>query len=759
LIRLGLRLMLGGGIQAFVRLAVIAIAVALGVGMLLASLAGISAVNAQNARYAWLNTGSVAALRAAPGSAAGHSMATAPLWWRLSADYFGGQSIGRVDVAATGPGSPVPPGIPRLPGPGQFYASPALSTLLRETPADELGDRFPGRQVGVIGSAALPAPNSLMIVIGHTASQARALGAVEVTRIPTTPPSSCSTCVVGTGAAAIDLVLSIVVLALLFPVLIFIGAATRLSAARREERFAAMRLVGATPRQVSVISAVESSAAAILGTAAGFGVFFLIRDPLAGMAFTGAPFFPGDLSLSLADILAIAVGVPAAAAVSARLALRRVNISPLGVTRRVTPRSPSAWRLIPPLAGVAELAYFVVVGRPASVGGQVMAYVPGPLLIMAGLVTAGPWLTAAGARLIARRTSRPAALIAARRLADNPAAGFRAVSGLTLALFVTAAAVGLITTLNVDFATPTPGANASTTLVEQLVVQPGAPASADPGAVVARLSSIAGVRGVTAVHVDLPGVALSPANGRRLPWPPAARGAVSLVSCAQLARTPALGRCQAGAVVAAILPPDAGGSGSGTVWPSAAISLQRLARLRVEGIAVSTIASTAALERARTALELAFPDEFARARAGPMTIEEMDFNADLAGWQQLADVAILTSLPIAGCSLAVSVAAGLSDRKRPFSLLRLTGAPLGMLRRVIALESAVPLIAVAGLSSGAGFLAAELFLRSQLHDTLLPPSAEYYVTVAAGLVASLGIMAATFPLLNRITGPETARNE
>ena len=35
--------------------------------------------------------------------------------------------------------------------------------------------------------------------------------------------------------------------ALLFPVLIFVGAATRLSAARREQRFAAMRLVGATP--------------------------------------------------------------------------------------------------------------------------------------------------------------------------------------------------------------------------------------------------------------------------------------------------------------------------------------------------------------------------------------------------------------------------------------------------------------------------------------------------------------------------------
>jgi hypothetical protein len=40
-------------------------------------------------------------------------------------------------------------------------------------------------------------------------------------------------------------------------------------------------------------------------------------------------------------------------------------------------------------------------------------------------------------------------------------------------------------------------------------------------------------------------------------------------------------------------------------------------------------------------------------------------------------VVILVSLPIAGCSLAAGIAAGIADRKRPFSLLRLTapGSP------------------------------------------------------------------------------------
>ena len=55
-------------------------------------------------------------------------------------------------------------------------------------------DRFPGRQIGTIGAAALPSPNSLIIVIGHTARQlSQAPGAVEVGAIQHTP-ASCYAC-------------------------------------------------------------------------------------------------------------------------------------------------------------------------------------------------------------------------------------------------------------------------------------------------------------------------------------------------------------------------------------------------------------------------------------------------------------------------------------------------------------------------------------------------------------------------------------
>src|SRR5262245_44585568 len=120
------------------RLAVITVAVAIGVGLLLVTMAGINAVDAQNERYAWLETGFT------PGSFAGSGDASAadPLWWMPGRDSFDGEDIGRIDVAATGPRSPVPPGIAALPGPGEFYASPALSELLSSTPSEQLSDRF-----------------------------------------------------------------------------------------------------------------------------------------------------------------------------------------------------------------------------------------------------------------------------------------------------------------------------------------------------------------------------------------------------------------------------------------------------------------------------------------------------------------------------------------------------------------------------------------------------------------------------------------
>ncbi|RAO53103.1 MULTISPECIES: FtsX-like permease family protein [Micromonospora] len=717
MIRFGLRLAVAGGREALTRLVVIAAAVAIGSGLLLTTLAGVNAVNSQLTRYASMY----------PNASTGDAD---PLWWSTRQDYFHGEQIIRIDVAATGSTAPTPVGIPTTPGPGEYYASPAFRELLATHPADQLGDRYPGRDLGTVGPAALTSPDTLLVIAGGAPDQVAKLPAAkQVTSVGDTPALPETT---------VNLILGVVAGGLLFPVLIFIGTATRLSAARREQRFAAMRLVGATPRQIAMVAAVEAAAAAVAGTAVGFGLFYAFRDPLAGIPFTGMPFFPSDMSLGVLNVLLVALGVPAGAAVATQVSLRRVRISPLGVTRRVTPRAPRAYRLIPALLGVAVLV-FAIGFKPETSDGQTAVFLPGLLLIMAGLVFAGPWLTMVGARVMARYANRPATLIAARRLADNPKAGFRAISGIMLALFVTSVAVGVITTIVANRGPAPVGSTDAGTV--NTVFDEKVPSV--PDALFADLRAITGVRSATAIREN-PVVTDS--------------GEVGVIACTDLPS--AYGRCADGASVIEVpmgLSRWRESASPATVWPAASLTLDELQRLPVVSMVVGTDGSAAAIERTRTVLEVAFPTFW----VGPNVPGdfESDFADTLRGWEQLANVIIIASLALGGCSLAVSVIGGLTERRRPFSLLRLSGAPVRVLRRVVALESAVPMLAVAAVAIGMGLLAAHLFLRAQMGYTLIAPEPRFYVIVVVGLAACLGVIASTLPLLERITGPETARSE
>jgi hypothetical protein len=412
------------------------------------------------------------------------------------------------------------------------------------------------------------------------------------------------------------------------------------------------------------------------------------------------------------------------------------------------------------LAGVALLAYFDAAGKPGSNSGQLLELLVGFVLILVGLVLAGPWFTTAGSRVMAKRANRPAPLIAGRRLLDNPRAAFRFVSGLVIALFVTSAVIGALSSITA--ASSMGGGSAGRDTLADLFCSFGStncPASAKvpsvPDQVLADIRATPGVSGVTVVH-QLSG---QQSNGLGF----------GLVACDQLAKTPAVGRCEPGAKVATIgwfLENILGANShaSSKVWPAAHLPAAEVASLPVAAVVVATDGSSGSLERARTALERAFPYQ-----GTAVVVESLDPSTSrlLTMVQDMTTMVVVASLIIAACSLAVNIAAGLGERKRPFSLLRLTGVPTAVLRRVVTLESALPLLLVAAVSIAVGLVSAALYLNSQVGMAFrMPgvsyfrmPGVSYWATVLGGLAASLAIIASTFPLLNRITGPEVARNE
>jgi hypothetical protein len=755
MIRLGLQLTLHCGREALVRLLVTAAAVAVGVALLLGVLAEFHAFQANASQPCWSCTQGASMPSALP--------ARGELW-NDSVDFYQGQTITRLDVAALGSGAPVPPGIGHLPAPGEYYASPVLAALLRTIPATELGDRFPGRLAGTIGQPALNGTNDLVIYIGYTPAALEAIpGTSWVTSIATAPPAEVFT-------SFFRYAFLVGVLAVLFPMLVLISTATRLAADRREERFAALRLVGGTPADIRVIASVEAMVSAFLGAVLGTVIFLLMRPTLAGAALIGTPYFESDLTPTIWGYLAMLVGVPVAAAVAALISLRRVQVSPLGVSRRATPKPPTFWRLAPLVLGVALFVFGLSATSRDSIGAP--AY-PGLLITMVGLVIAGPWLTAQAARLFGRVARGSSALLASRRLADNPRAAFRSVTGLVLAVFLGTMVGTLIPAVNATEASPSAAA-LSNVLLDQVGLSPQAGAQL--------LSGLGGISGATAYPLyslysqPAPGSGgktkiapgSHPGDGRRR-----ARGSAgdTVVSCSVMRGLAVLGQCAPGlaavqADTSSLFSDNPSDNTKPVVSASNTAYTGDLAELPLQAVLVR-VNTPAELERVRTFLAVNAPPQESggqgQSPTPPRTFgETLQIRLDRAATlEKLVYAAVALTLLVAGCSLAVAVGGGLVDRKRPFTLLRVSGTQIGVLSTVVLLEAAVPLAAAtliaAGIAYGTSMLA---FIRLAPAGTAIPQLGhDYYTLMAIGLVAAFAVITVTLPLLNRMTAPNTVRFE
>jgi hypothetical protein len=761
--RLGARLSLTGGREGRARLVVTAIAVAIGVTILLAVLADFHAFQTTNNRPFWEGTGT--------------SLTTAPAskseLWNYSDDVYQGQTIERLDVAALGSHAPVLPGISRLPGPGQYYASPALAALLRTVPRDQLGERFPGKLVGTIGQRALTGPGELVIFIGYSPARLAALpSTIRIDAIATSPGKQIWSPyfrVAFIGGA----------LAFLFPILILIGTATRLAAARREERYAALRLTGATARQISVIASADAVISALLGSIAGIGLFLLIRPALAGTAITSERYFASQVTPTIWGYAGVLVIVPVAAAITGLISLRRVRISPLGVSRKTTPPPPSIWRILPLILGLILFIVGLALTSSKSIGGPA---IPGLLVVMVGLVIGGPWLTAQAARLVPRILGGASPVLAARRLADNPKAAFRSVSGLVLAVFLGTMVAAMLPAIQATTATPSAD-KLSNVLLDGFTLSPvcgnsvnctgstqqgyglGTGSAAQqriaaeglpPGAGAAVLAGLRRIRGAQTIPI----YSLAGVGGTA--GPPQYN---SVVQCAELDVLRAFGRCAPGlTAVQANTFSLYGDNPTYTTQPfvnsHSPAARSTYAGLYLQAVLVK-VDSQATLERVRTYLVLHTPLS-ASGTAARTFGEAVEARAGVATTaQRLIDIAVALTLIVAGCSLAVAAGGGVVERKRAFTLLRLTGAPTSALYRVVLLEAVAPLVAATLIAAGTAYGMSVLTVRKLAPAGTPTPVLDhaYYAIMGAGLAGALLVLFAALPLLGRVSSPANVRFE
>jgi hypothetical protein len=736
-IRLGARLAVGGGRESVVRLLLTAVGVAIATTLFLLAAAADPAIRAQQRHTAWQYTG----ISGDPGPTDPDRTGD-PLLWRLTKDAVDGRELTVLRVAATGPGSPIPLGLSRVPRSGEVYVSPALAQLINELPADRLADRFPSVPAGMIGHDYLAGPDDLVAVIGMPAdalqgpSSGRSRwttpgGVLTVSHIRTSPAQYQFT-------DFLRIMCGIGAIGLLTPVLVFVSTSTRIGAARREQRFAALRLAGATPRQVNILAAVEAAAAAAAGALLGGLGFVLLRPSVARIEIDGHPSFVSDVRVTPALAALILLAIPALAVVAATVSLRRLQISPLGVARRALRPRPTARRLAPLLVGTAGFVLSVAAAAQ-NTGIEMLLPVTATFAVMIyGIVAAGPWLTVLTARALGRTRQRASLLLAGRRLEDDPAAGFRAVSGLVLAVFVASVFSGVTPAVLAEGRTGHGGLVDPTVMVAEL---PSGTTTAEASAVLDSAAS-AGAGPGAVLHMN-PESEPQPADSAAGP------SHTLLVACADLDDLGVTDPCPR----------------AGTAWldtstdelsmEPAPYTADQVAAMPARLVVIDTDGTLPATDRARTAIQRAVPG------AAPWLGAEADAQNDRALIQlnRVANLALALTLTIAGCSLAVAVAAGIIERKRPFALLRLAGMHLTELQRTALLEAAAPLLLIALASALLGLGTAAIIVGLAGDIPWQPPTIGYWLSLTGGLALALGLSAAALPLLGPTTAPTAIRFE
>ena len=219
---------------------------------------------------------------------------------------------------------------------------------------------------------------------------------------------------------------------LVVPILGLGGAAARLGASGRSRRLSALRLIGMTGSEVVLMSVIESVVLAAIGIVAGTLIWAISLPAWNLVTFLAEPIHAAEMLMPWWVALAVVAAILILAALSTLIGLRRVRISPLGVARRETMPGLKVWRLV--VLAIAVLA-FVLVARTFDVlTSELVGFlVVGGFLaaVVFGVNLVGPWIIQLIARPLAR-TRKPAALLAMRRLAADPKAAWRNVSGLAL---------------------------------------------------------------------------------------------------------------------------------------------------------------------------------------------------------------------------------------------------------------------------------------------------------------------------------------
>lgn len=317
---------------------------------------------------------------------------------------FLGRSMRLDAIAGVGDDPPVPPGLERLPGPGEAAVSPELASLLRSPTGALLRPRIPGRIAAIIAPEGLPSPDSLVGYVGL--SESHLVHPEVVTQYQSDAPMPDNPITLGVWIGVV-----LLLLAILAPIATVLSAATRLSSRTREARFATLRLTGASAALIRISAALEAGGLALVGAVLGVPAYLLGRSSLARLFPDPYRWFPQDLDVSSAWVITLVTAITSFAVATSLVSMRRVILSPLGVVRRSAqpPERPIGLWLV--AVGIVLLLLSPVLSRLSFERLGMVFVALGLAGTVLGVILAVPWSVRRVAERLARGRRSPWLLI------------------------------------------------------------------------------------------------------------------------------------------------------------------------------------------------------------------------------------------------------------------------------------------------------------------------------------------------------------
>ena len=222
------------------------------------------------------------------------------------------------------------PGIPRIEASGTVLASPAVLAQLEDDWTGEIEGWLGDRSVRTLPDAALAYPRELVIVEFTDTVPPEAVSSSHFQPIRVKRSYAPDTSFV---------ILGLLVLALPSIALARAGAAVHLNA--RSRRYGLLRVLGAPPRRLAALIALDIAAPVLAGALLGSVVYAATMSSLNTFTLAGSSYWARDLVLPIALALALPLVVVLVGLLSAVRMITRAGRDPVGTLRKE--RKPASY--------------------------------------------------------------------------------------------------------------------------------------------------------------------------------------------------------------------------------------------------------------------------------------------------------------------------------------------------------------------------------------------------------------------------------